>query len=140
VLPLPAAGRPVVLLPDEAADAALPSSDYVSPLSLLAAARAVDDLIAATEERALLRFRRTDAVLATLSCPWTRRGNYLYPAALPTAETWETLFTRFLAAGFLLPPEASLPALLPGELSPGEDAALADCLSFVPQGASPTNS
>ena len=132
VLPLPASGRPVLLLLDEAADAALPPSDLVSPVALLAAARAIDDLIAVSAERAALRFRRTDAALASAACAWTRRGVYLVPASPPATEAREALFGRFLSAGFLLPPDPRLPAILPGELSPGEDAALALCLVIVP--------
>ncbi|HCM26192.1 MAG TPA: hypothetical protein DIC34_06550 [Treponema sp.] len=125
VLPLPAAGRPVVLLLSDEADAALPPSDFVSPVILLAAARAVDDLIAAYGEREALRFRRTDEALAAADCSWTRRGVYLSPTAPVSVRAWEEVFGRFLTAGFLLPPDPRLPVILPGELSGGEDAALA---------------
>jgi hypothetical protein len=39
------------------------------------------------------------------------------------------LFRQFLEAGFLLPPVPSQPVILPGELSPGEDAKLTSVLS-----------
>jgi hypothetical protein len=42
---------------------------------------------------------------------------------------WETRFRRFLAAGFLLPPVPDSPLILPGEMSKGEEAALAAVLN-----------
>jgi hypothetical protein len=38
------------------------------------------------------------------------------------------LFSRFLENGFLIPPVPSHPLILPGILSPGEEAKLADLL------------
>ncbi len=97
---------------------------------LAAAARAVDDLRSALPLRAAIRFRRTEAALAAGA--WTRRGPYLRPDAPLSEEAYAALFRRFLKAGFLLPPGADSPIILPGELSDGEDAALADLLCRPP--------
>ena len=115
-----------MLLEASVADA-FPPSDILSPVALAAAGRAVDDLRAALPVRAEIRFRRVEAALAE-GGPWTRRGPYLRPARPLSPEGYAALFRRFLTAGFLLPPDAALPAILPGELSAGEDAALAALL------------
>jgi hypothetical protein len=46
-------------------------------------------------------------------------------AATGVTEDYAALFRRFLDGGFLLPPGQEEPAILPGELSPGEEAKLA---------------
>ncbi len=127
VLPVPWPGRPAALLLDASVADAFPPSDILSPVALAAAGRAVDDLRAALPVRAEVRFGRIDAALSE-GGPWTRRGPYLRPERALSGEGYATLFRRFLGAGFLLPPDAALPAILPGELSAGEVAALAALL------------
>jgi hypothetical protein len=46
------------------------------------------------------------------------------------AGNYPALFRRFLDNGFLLPPSPSQPAILPGELSPGEAAKLTGLLEM----------
>jgi hypothetical protein len=62
---------------------------------------------------------------ALAQSPWRRRGVYLTLAAPPGGEAYAALFRRFLDQGFLLPPGPGQPLILPGVLSPGEEAALA---------------
>ena len=126
-LPLPWPSRPVALLCEGPNAGRLPPSDILSPVVLAAAARAVDDLRTALPLRETIRFRRTDTALAE-GCAWTRRGPYLRPSTPLSEEAYTALFRRFLESGFVLPPDPSSPAILPGELSAGEDAALAALL------------
>jgi hypothetical protein len=126
VLPLPWAGAPRVLAlaPDDTAaaleaDAGCP----LSPVVLAAASRAVYDLIAALD-RGRPPFPRIDRALKQ-SGIWRRRGIYVSLSASPGSAAYTGLFRRFLEAGFLLPPGPGEPAILPGVLSPGEEAKLA---------------
>jgi hypothetical protein len=128
-LPLPLAGVPRVLILDKTLEAAFPVSgqDLVSPVVLAAAARSVWDLAAALQERDVRRFPRIRKALG--KSPWRRRGVYLTRTIDAGEEEYAALFRRFLEKGFLLPPSPRSPLILPGEMSPGEEAALAGCLS-----------
>jgi hypothetical protein len=97
----------------------------VSPAILAAAARAIDDLLAAPQ-RGSPRFPKITRALA--QSPWRRRGIYLTPAALPSPAAAAARSRDFLDRGFLLPPDPRLPLILPASLSPGEEAALAALL------------
>jgi hypothetical protein len=123
-LPLPLAGVPQTLVLDKNQEAAFPPSgqDYISPAILAATTRSLWDLIAALPERNVRKFPRLRAALK--QSPWTRRGIYLTLAGSPPG-VYAALFRRFLANGFLLPPSPRSPLILPGEMSPGEEAALA---------------
>jgi hypothetical protein len=126
VLPLPWPCRPWAAALDPAAAERFPPSDTLSPVILGGAARAVYDLIAAAPERGR-PFPRIEGALK--KSPWIRRGIYLrYREPLDQAA-YEGLFRRFLDRGFLLPPDSRLPAILPGVLSPGEEAQLAALLA-----------
>lgn len=110
----------------EADSAGLPPSDLLSAAWLSAAARACDDLVAALASQPdPVLPRRLESSLEA-SPEWTRRGIYLSRRAGP--EVYAETFARFLAAGFLLPPDPALPALLPRDPSAGEAAALAELL------------
>jgi hypothetical protein len=111
----------------------LPPGDFLPPVLLAAAARGIYDLIAATgkaaaSERANPAYRRVDRALKE-SRGWQRRGLYLSLKHTPSHEEWAALFRRFLDNGFLLPPVSSHPVILPGILSPGEEAKLAALLA-----------
>jgi hypothetical protein len=129
VIPLPWSARPVAFLLDPTFTDRFPLSDVLSPVVLTAACRAADDLIAALPLRSQLRFRHTDTVLSGSETAWRRRGPYLRLAQQPASAEYASLFSLFLEAGFLLPPDPASPAILPLELSPGEDARLAALLS-----------
>ena len=103
----------------------LPPGDILSPVLLSVAARGIYDILA-DPRRAKPILPRTDKALLNSSV-WRRQGIYITSKEKP--EAWETLFHRFLDAGFLLPPTPLEPAILPGELSDGEDKKLAELLS-----------
>ncbi|MDR3342738.1 MAG: hypothetical protein LBT14_08135 [Treponema sp.] len=107
-----------------------PPSDILSPVLLTAAVRSIYDLIAAMPERGSVAFPHIPEALAHST--WRRRGIYLYYPELLDAEQYSTLFLHFLESGFLLPPSENLPLILPGALSPGEEAKLAALLRFIP--------
>ncbi|MDR1410612.1 MAG: hypothetical protein LBI91_00230, partial [Spirochaetaceae bacterium] len=128
VLPFPWAGAPRVLA-FGAADAAVAASagETLSPVTLAAAARAVYNLIAALGQ-GRPPFQKISRALSQNS-PWKRRGAYLSLSVIPDGEGYTALFRRFLDAGYLLPPRPGEPAILPGILSPGEEAGLAALLN-----------
>ncbi|MDR0583966.1 MAG: hypothetical protein LBG57_06410 [Treponema sp.] len=123
------------IIPDAAS---LPAGDFLSPVLLAVAARGVYDLIAAAPERGNLSLPRVTKALNDRNSPWQRRGIYLGLRedcglrAETGPEVWAILFRRFLDAGFLLPPIPEHPPILPGVLSPGEEAKLAEVLQFRP--------
>jgi hypothetical protein len=133
VLPLPWAGAPRVLafdLANAAASAVMADAgDPLSPVILAAATRAVYDLIAALD-RGRPAFPKIARVLSQGGF-WRLRGIYLSLAAVPGDGDYTALFCRFLDAGYLLPPIPGGPLILPGELSPGEEAKLAALLGHA---------
>ena len=108
-------------------ETALPPSDFLPPVLLACAARGIYDLIAAAPQRARPSYPRIAKALKNSF--WQRHGLYLSPRKNPSPEEWAALFSHFLDNGFLLPPVPSQPAILPGILSPGEEAKLAKLLS-----------
>jgi hypothetical protein len=111
----------------------LPPGDFLSPVLLAVAARGIYDLIAAGKaaapERANPVYRRIDQIFKNTRQGWRRQGIYLTPEQPRSNEEWAALFRRFLDNGFLLPPVQSHPVILPGVLSPGEEAKLAALLA-----------
>ena len=123
-------GLPFGLCPlavDPGAGATLPPSDFLPPVLLACAARGIYDLIAAASQRAKPAYPRVERALK--NSQWQRQGLYLSLREPPSLEEWAALFRRFLDSGFLLPPVSTQPAILPGVLSPGEEAALAKLLA-----------
>jgi hypothetical protein len=106
----------------------LPPSELIAPAVSAALTRGIYDLIAAGPERGRCPFPKIRAALS--ESPWERRGIYLFPREPPPPEAWEALFRRFLAEGFLLPPDPEDPLILPGLLSSGEEAQLAGLLVY----------
>ena len=120
----------VALNPDFEA-VSLPPGDLIPPVLLALATRGIYDLIAAAPRRAKPDFSLISKALKNSgpeSGLWRRRGIYLMPEHVSAQEEWSALFSRFLDAGFLLPPVPSQPLILPGVLSPGEEAKLAGLL------------
>jgi hypothetical protein len=110
----------------------LPPGDFLSPVLLAAATRGIYDLIAAAPER-IQPYPRIAKALKNKGqdgSRWQRQGLYLTLRQTPAPEEWAALFRTFLEAGFLLPPVPSQPAILPGILSPGEEAKLAELFSL----------
>jgi hypothetical protein len=108
--------------------------DFLPPVLLAAAARGIYDLISAAPTRAKGYPRIAKALNSGNTHNsegqnyWQRNGIYLTPRQKPSQTEWAALFRRFLENGFLLPPLPSHPLILPGVLSPGEEAKLASCL------------
>jgi hypothetical protein len=125
-LPWPDTLRVLALPPAPAETAPPPPSQILSPIILAAATRGVYDLIAAKPVRERQRYPRIGEALAEKK--WLRRGIYLYRGPGTDDEAYAALFRRFLEQGFLLPPVRTHPLILPGILSPGEEAKLADLL------------
>jgi hypothetical protein len=115
-------GLCVIAAKSEEQLAQFPPSDILSPVLLAVATRGIYDLLA-EPQRAKPALPRTDKALQK-TVVWQRQGIYLTLKEKP--ETWETLFRQFLEAGFLLPPNLLQPAILPGELSDGEDKKLSE--------------
>ena len=150
VLPWPLA--PWVLAPEAALGDRFPPSDPLPPALLAAAARSVYDLIAAGKRGGRPVYPKINRALYGASAggpSWYRRGIYLgcaalqaqagspqvrgedfspeLPPSVPPAP-WEELYRRFLDGGFLIPPGPGEPLILPGVLSPAEEAKLAALL------------
>ncbi|MCL2800415.1 MAG: hypothetical protein FWD28_01470 [Treponema sp.] len=101
----------------------LPPSDALSPILLALAARGIHDILA-SPQRAKLNLPRINKALKTGTSKWKKQGIYLTLKEETTTEEWETLFNKFLEAGFLLPPTQAHPLILPAEMSDGEEAKL----------------
>jgi hypothetical protein len=112
---------PLILALDAGLEA--PPSDLIPPALLAVLTRGVYDLIAAAPERT----RPFPKIRAAPGQAWERRGIYLFRRETPEPAAWERLFRRFLAGGFLIPPDPA-PLILPGALSPGEETRLAELL------------
>ncbi|MFP3091465.1 hypothetical protein LQZ21_14200 [Treponema sp. TIM-1] len=125
VLPLPWPGTPQVLVLEKSQSHRFPPSDPVSPAILAAMVRAVYDLLAAPE-RGTPRFPKIARALPRSR--WQPQGIYLTLPESPDAAFYADLFRAFLTQGFLLPPTPTQPLILPGLLSPGEEASLAKLL------------
>ena len=147
VLPCPFPGAPAVLAynPQKAGDVPekLPPSQILSPVTFSAAERCIYDLIAASG-RGNPRFSKLEKAIKK-SVHWKRKGIYLFfspcthkkndNSSGEADKTYADLFRHFLDAGFLLPPSTEEPAILPCELSPGEEAKLAGLFTTVPRSA-----
>ncbi|MDR1399871.1 MAG: hypothetical protein LBJ41_08115 [Treponema sp.] len=106
---------PVALVYDE--PLALPPSDYIPPLILSAATRAIYDLIATAP-------KRQEVCHIPSTSLWQQRGVYCSLRHRLSSADYERLFLSFLDAGFLLPPDQDQPFILPTGLSHGEAAKL----------------
>ena len=111
-------------------EAAISHGDYLPPVLLAAAARGVYNMISAAVARANPVYPRITKALKNSAGAsfWQRNGIYLTPRKKPSQTEWASLFRYFLENGFLLPPLPSQPLILPGILSPGEEAKLASLL------------
>jgi len=128
ILPWPLG--PAVLVLAKNVEDSFPAGELIPPVLLAPAARALYNLAAAQKTFASNRrggYSRITKALSTGSL-WQRRGIYLTAEGGIDGEAYGALFRRFLEGGFLLPPSPSEPAILPLELSAGEEARLAELL------------
>jgi hypothetical protein len=114
----------VLALPETVPE--LPPSQLIPPTILAAATRGVYDLVALRAVRGRLDYPHVEQALA--GSKWRRRGIYLSLGNAVDNETYAALFQRFLDQGFLIPPVQTHPLILPGILSPGEEAKLGEAL------------
>jgi len=122
-------GLPLGLCVLAVKDEAVIEGDFLPPVLLAAAARGIYDLISAARARANPQYPRIAKALKNSPQNfWQRGGIYLTPRQKPSQTEWAALFRRFLENGFLLPPLPSQPLILPGVLSPGEEAKLVSLL------------
>ena len=126
LLPHPLA--PAVLVTGMAAGNERYRTVPLPPVILALTTRAVYDMLHCPERRAVV-YPQVNEALAEGS--WTREGIYVRLKKQAADEEWARLFRRFLDAGFLIPPTQRDPLILPGELSPGEEKALAECLRVL---------
>jgi len=132
VLPWPLG--PAVLALDKSLEAIFQQGELIPPVLLAPAARALYDLAARIRSPDRQRFHRIEKSIAktgpcevSRSDTWQLRGIYLTTHV--DREKYAQLFRSFLEAGFLLPPSASEPAILPSSMSKGEEMHLAELLS-----------
>jgi hypothetical protein len=131
---LPWAFSPVVLVVGETLDERFAPGDLLSPVVLATGARAIYDLIAAGDNGGRPEYQKINKALAKGNA-WQRQGIYLYHKSFTHEQDavahndWPSLWKHFLEQGFLLPPSPKEPLILPGILSPGEEAKLAALLS-----------
>ena len=132
VLPWPLG--PVVLALDKSLEASFPQGEIIPPVLLAPTARALYDLAAKIRSSDRQRFYRIEKAIAgagqdegSKSGVWQRRGIYLTTTRVERKKYAE-LFRDFLEAGFLLPPRANEPVILPATMSKGEETCLAELL------------
>jgi hypothetical protein len=132
VLPWPLG--PVVLAIDKSPDASFPQGELIPPVLLAPAARALYNLTAKLRSPDRQRFYRIEKAIAgagqgegSKSSVWQLRGIYLTTRV--DREEYAQLFRSFLEAGFLLPPSANEPVILPAAMSKGEETKLAELLT-----------
>jgi hypothetical protein len=74
-----------------------------------------------------VRYPKVEKALAQKGCIWKQEGIYLRCRETVSVDAWAGIWKGFLDAGFLLPPDQDDPLILPGIMSPGEEAKLAAC-------------
>jgi hypothetical protein len=122
VLPWPLG--PAVLALDKSMETSFPQGELIPPVLLAPAARALYDLAAQIRSPNRQRYYRVEKAIVGV---WQLRGIYLTTRV--DRENYAELFKSFLEAGFLLPPSASEPAILPAAMSKGEETQLAKLLA-----------
>jgi hypothetical protein len=120
VLPWPLG--PEVLVLDKEMETSFPSGDFISPVLLAPATRALYDLWAVLKNRGCNRYPKLEKSLGGV---WRRQGIYITIEPKPDMEKYEVVFRRFLEGGFLIPPSPAEPIILPASMSSGEESKLA---------------
>ena len=123
---------PEVLVLDKSLSASFPAGELIPPVLLAPATRAMYNLAAALKASGQGSPRYGNIEKALKDSPWHRRGIYLSLKADMDRERYKTLFLNFLEGGFLIPPSAREPAILPMSMSKGEEAKLMQMLKVFP--------
>jgi len=97
--------------------------DIIPPVILTPATISIYDLIAAGENGGRPVFSKLEKMLASTG-NWQKNGIYL-TCSQEIRNDYVIVWQKFLEQGFLLPPSPEEPLILPGSLSPGEEAKLA---------------
>ncbi len=123
VLPCPSFISPAPVLFQTEADASAFVSDFLAPVQLKAAFRALREFRAYAEKHGEKEWESTDIYTSEF---FTRRGPLLCPRpAFAAPDRYADLFRAALSAGILLSPVASEPSIIPGEFDQGEFRKLA---------------
>jgi hypothetical protein len=139
ILPFPLAPAVIVCDKDRESGCGYPSGGFVAPFILAAATRAVYDLLA-QPERGLMCFSRIKKAFNRPETQenWRPDGIYIRPIWADAGKDWPLVFRRFMDGGFLLPPSPEDPLILPGEMSQGEETALAKLFQGLPHSRAAT--
>jgi hypothetical protein len=129
LLPVPHPLAPPVLVLHKDLDPLLSPGSLIPPAILAVSTRAVYDLVAAAPDREKVRYKKIEKALAGKDCQWRLEGIYVTPKEAAAAAAWGDVWNVFLESGFLLPPSPDDPLILPGIMSPGEEAKLAGLLA-----------
>jgi hypothetical protein len=121
---LPFSAAPAALVLEKELGSRFPPPPPLSPFLLAGAARALCDILARPQRGGVSWPEISRAIRE--SGRWRQEGIYIWRDGDGEAHAED--FSRFLAAGFLMPPELESPLILPGELSPGEARALSTLL------------
>ena len=133
ILPWPLG--PKVLLIEKTLDFSFPAGEIIPPVLLAPVTRALNNLIAVMKakipNRGSPRYPKIEKALnetKSESYFWRRRGIYLSVSQDIGMDRYRKLFLHFLEKGFFIPPSPEEPVILPGFMSNGEQAKLANLL------------
>lgn len=137
VLVLPTSASPVCVVawPVELAPTAVLTSDLIAPADLAALVQSLHSWERWLDEERWSAEQAWSALGAAFDSGWSRQGPWLLPpwrASLPTETDYDQLFKHFLERGFVVPPAANQPWLLPSSVSDGEIKLLTAALKEAP--------
>ena len=115
---------PEVLVLDKSLGASFPAGDLIPPVLLAPATRALFNLAAAMKAPGQGRQCYHKIEKALKGSRWCRKEIYLTLKEDMDKENYKKLFLHFLEGGFLIPPSAKEPIILPASMSDGEESKL----------------
>jgi hypothetical protein len=128
ILPFSLMNEPTVILLEKAIAKLFPPSDVLSALvasGLLSSVNALIEQMSLGMEKYSSLFHKVSGTF------WQQRGIYLSNPSFKDDTRYEKVFFGFLEAGFLIPPERTMPLILPVKpdaLSEGELSKLSTLL------------
>ena len=125
---LPWSLGPEILVLDKSIDGSFPAGELIPPVLLAPATRALYNIIATMKAKGSgqRKYKKIEKVLT--DSLWRRQGIYLWLKNDMDREKYKALFLHFLEGGFLIPPDAREPLILPISMSDGEVSKLAGLL------------